>query len=280
MVEQAPAPDLLLLSGKVAVVTGGAQGIGEGIVGAFVDAGSSVVVADINGDGAERVAAAVRDRGGVAHAVEADIRTPQGIAAMVAAADLLGGADAVVNNAGGDFSYISGRGAAGVQSVFDVDREYFDACVELNLKATFFVCQAFARSMIDHGRGGSIVNITSFQGTNASPGYPVYGPVKAAIAQLTKTLAYELGRHGIRVNAVAPTFIESPRAADLPAHRREAAARAMPVGRTGTARDLAMMVLALSSPAFGYYTGHHIAADGGLGLTTARLPILFDLESV
>lgn len=278
MVEQAPSPDLLLLAGKVAVVTGGAQGIGEGIVEAFVDAGSSVVVADINGDGAERVAAAARDRGGVAKAVEADIRTSHGIDAMVTAAELLGGADAVVNNAGGDFSYISGRGAAGVQSIFDVDRTYFDACVELNLKATLFCCQAFARSMIEHGRGGSIVNITSFQGTNASPGYPVYGPVKAAIAQLTRTLAYELGRHGIRVNAVAPTFIESPRAAELPAHRRVAAARAMPVGRTGTPRDLAMMVLALSSPAFGYYTGHHIAADGGLGLTTARLPILFDLQ--
>jgi NAD(P)-dependent dehydrogenase (short-subunit alcohol dehydrogenase family) len=266
------------LAGTVTVVTGGAQGIGEGIVELFVDAGSSVVVADINGEGAERVAASVRDRGGVASSVEADIRTPEGITAMVAAADLMGGADALVNNAGGDFSYISGRGAAGVQSIFDVDRDYFDACVDLNLKATLFCCQAFARNMIDRGRGGSIVNITSFQGTNASPGYPVYGPVKAAIAQLTRTLAYELGRHGIRVNAVAPTFIESPRAADLPAHRRQAAARAMPVGRTGSARDLAMMVLALSSPAFGYYTGHHIAADGGLGLTTARVPILFDLD--
>jgi NAD(P)-dependent dehydrogenase (short-subunit alcohol dehydrogenase family) len=276
--EQFPTPDLLGLAGTVTVVTGGAQGIGEGIVSLFVDAGSSVVVADINGEGAERVAAAARERGGVASSVEADIRTPEGIMAMVAAADLMGGADALVNNAGGDFSYISGRGAAGVQSLFDVDRDYFDACVELNLKATFFCCQAFARNMIDRGRGGSIVNITSFQGTNASPGYPVYGPVKAAIAQLTRTLAYELGRHGIRVNAVAPTFIESPRAADLPAHRREAAARAMPVGRTGSARDLAMMVLALSSPAFGYYTGHHIAADGGLGLTTARIPILFDLD--
>ena len=278
MVVPLPAPDLLGLAGTVTVVTGGAQGIGEGIVELFVDAGSSVVVADINGEGAERVAASVRDRGGVASSVEADIRTPDGITAMVAAADLMGGADALVNNAGGDFSYISGRGAAGVQSIFDVDRDYFDACVDLNLKATLFCCQAFARDMIDRGRGGSIVNITSFQGTNASPGYPVYGPVKAAIAQLTRTLAYELGRHGIRVNAVAPTFIESPRAADLPAHRREAAARAMPVGRTGSARDLAMMVLALSSPAFGYYTGHHIAADGGLGLTTARVPILFDLD--
>ena len=276
--DQFPAPDLLQLAGKVAVVTGGAEGIGEGIVDLFVDTGAKVVVADINGEGAERVAAGVRQRGGVAHSIAADIRTSEGIAAIVEAADLLGGADALVNNAGGDFSYISGRGAAGVQSIFDVERDYFDACVELNLKATLFCCQAFARSMIDHGHGGSIVNITSFQGVNASPGYPVYGPVKAAIAQLTRTLAYELGRHGIRVNAVAPTFIESPRAADLPAHRREAAARAMPVGRTGSARDLAMMVVALSSPAFGYYTGHHIAADGGLGLTTARLPILFDLE--
>jgi NAD(P)-dependent dehydrogenase (short-subunit alcohol dehydrogenase family) len=269
--------DVLELGGKLAVVTGGAQGIGAGIVEVFVDAGARVLVADINGAGAQRVAEDMASRGATSGWVEADIRTEDGIAGMVAAADALGGADILVNNAGGDFSYISGRGAAGAKSLFDVDREYFDACVDLNLKATLFCCQAFARSMIDRGTHGSIVNITSFQGTNASPGYPVYGAVKAAIAQLTRTLAYELASHGIRVNAVAPAFIESPRAADLPQHRREAAARAMPLGRTGSARDLAMMVVALSSPAFGYYTGHHIAADGGLGLTTARRPLLFDL---
>jgi NAD(P)-dependent dehydrogenase (short-subunit alcohol dehydrogenase family) len=269
--------DVLQLEGRVAVVTGGAQGIGAGIVETFVDAGAHVLVADINGDGAAEVAEAARARGARAASVHADIRTAEGIAAIVQAADALGGADMLVNNAGGDFSYISGKGATGAKSIFDVDRDYFDACVDLNLKATLFMCQAFARNMIDRGSGGSIVNITSFQGVNASPGYPVYGPAKAAIAHLTRTLAFELAQHGIRVNAVAPTFIESPRAADLPLHRREAAARAIPVGRTGSARDLAMMVVALSSPAFGYYTGHHIAADGGLGLTTARVPLLFDL---
>jgi 3-oxoacyl-[acyl-carrier protein] reductase len=197
---------------------------------------------------------------------------------MVSAARDEGGADVLVNNAGGDFNYIAARGAAGAKSLFDVDRDYFDACISLNLKSVLFSCQAFARQMIDHGRGGAIVNITSFQGVNASPGYPVYGPAKAAVAHLSRTLAFELGRDKIRVNSVAPTFIESPRAADLPLHRRQAAERAMPVGRTGSGRDLAMMVLALSSPAFGYYTGHHVAADGGLGLTTARTPLLFDLE--
>jgi NAD(P)-dependent dehydrogenase (short-subunit alcohol dehydrogenase family) len=271
--------DVLQLDRKLAVVTGGAQGIGAGIVEVFVDAGAGVLVADINGDGARQTAATAHERGARAESVEADIRTEEGINAIVAAAEAMGGADILVNNAGGDFSYISSRGASGAKSIFDVDRTYFDACVELNLKATLFMCQAFARHMIDRGTGGSIVNITSFQGLNASPGYPVYGPVKAAIAHLTRTLAFELAQHGIRVNAVAPAFIESPRAADLPLHRRLAAARAMPLGRTGSARDLAMMVVALSSPAFGYYTGHHIAADGGLGLTTARVPLLFDLRT-
>jgi 3-oxoacyl-[acyl-carrier protein] reductase len=270
--------DVWGLRDKLVVVTGAAQGIGEGIAELFTELGARVIVADINADGAASVAARLRARGATATSVAADVCTAEGIDRMVAAAHDAGGADVLVNNAGGDFSYISDRGAAGAKSLFDVDRDYFDACIGLNLKSVLFCCQAFARQMIDHDRGGSIVNISSFQGVNASPGYPVYGPAKAAVAHLSRTLAYELGRYKIRVNAVAPTFIESPRAADLPQHRREAAARAMPVGRTGSARDLAMMVVALSAPAFGYYTGHHIAADGGLGLTTARPPLLFDLE--
>ena len=205
--------------------------------------------------------------------VAADVRVQDDIERMVRAAfDAFGSLDVGVNNAGGDMGYVNDRGSL---STFDVTRDYFDAVVELNLKTTFFASQAFARAMIDQGRGGSIVNISSFQGYRASPGLPIYGAAKAAIAHLTQTMAYELGPYGIRVNCVAPTYIESDRTKALPADRKRLATDAMPIRRTGEPRDLAAAVVFLASPLASYYTGHHIIADGGLSLTSARPPILW-----
>lgn len=261
------------LEGKNVLLTGGAQGIGLGCARLFAEVGANVAIADLNGDKAEAAAGALRAVGVSALGLTADVRKEADIDVMVAASvAALGSIDILVNNAGGDFGYVNDRGSL---SIFDVTREYFDDVIDLNLKQTFFVSQACVRHMLDRGQGGAIVNVSSFQGFRASPGLPIYGAAKAAIAHLTQTMAYELGPFGIRVNCVAPTYIESDRTKALPADRKQLAADAMPLRRTGEPRDLAAAVVFLASPLASYYTGHHIIADGGLSLTSARPPILW-----
>ena len=273
------ADSIFGLEGKCAVVTGGAQGIGAGCVDLFARAGANVVIADVQAAKAEEVAERARARGVGALAVEADVREDADVARVTAAAlEAFGAIDAAVNNAGGIPAYLEHRGA---KSIFEVEWDYFDAIFELNVKSVLRCSQSFAKAMIDGGVKGSIVNITSFQGYRASPGLPVYGAAKAAVVHLTQTMAYELGPYGIRVNAVAPAFIETETTkVNMAPERKAASARAMPLGRTGEPSDLAAMVVTLASPLAGYYTGQHVIADAGLSVTSGRPPSLPSLQAM
>jgi NAD(P)-dependent dehydrogenase (short-subunit alcohol dehydrogenase family) len=142
---------------------------------------------------------------------------------------------------------------------------------DLNLTALLGGSQIAAQRMIERASGGVIINVSSFQGTNASPFMTPYGAAKAGVIHLTKSMALELAPYGIRVNVVAPSFILTPAAErEMSAVRREASVKAIPMGRAGQPSDIAGVVLALASDLAAFTTGQLVTVDGGLGLTNAR----------
>ena len=243
------------LAGRSVVVTGGAQGLGAGVVEAFESVGARVAVVDLAQPpaGSDRL-----------HVV-GDITSAQSMdAAVRRVVTEAGGIDVWVNNAGG----WAGTEAA---PLLDTDPDDFDAVVALNLRGTFVATRAAAAAMVAGGTGGAIVNVCSLQGVRASPHQVGYGAAKAAVAHLTETAALELAPHGIRVNAVAPSFVETPASASkVSPDRRAATVRAMPLGRVATPAEVAGMILALGSRLGAFTTGQVVVVDGGLSLTTAR----------
>jgi NAD(P)-dependent dehydrogenase (short-subunit alcohol dehydrogenase family) len=242
------------LAGRRALVTGAARGIGAAVAASFVAEGADVVVLDLPGDGLKATAHRLG-----AHSVGVDLRDVDGTRAATAEAiALLGGIDVLVNNAG-----IGPPNRA--ESVTEAD---FDRTLAVNLKGTFFVSQAVGRVMIAGG-GGRIVNLGSQAGAVALPTESVYCMTKAAIAHLTKCLAVEWARHGINVNAVAPTFIRTPGTVKWlqdDAFRTDLLAR-IPLGRVGEPADVSAAVVFLASPAAALITGTTLLIDGGF---TAR----------
>ena len=255
------AGDLLGLRGKTALVTGAGRGIGRAIAEHFAGVGAKVGVVDIDGGTAQAVASSLP----AAVAVQCDVRDRY---ALERAADdveeNLGPIDVWINNAGG---VVPGA----VAGLVDIGRDAWDRIFELNLTAVLFGCQIAARRMTERATGGSIVNISSFQGTNASPFMTPYGAAKAGLIQLSKSMALELAPIGIRVNVVAPSFVLTPAAEfEMSPERKQASVRAIPLARAGQPRDIAGIVLSLASNLAAFTTGQVIVVDGGLGLTNAR----------
>jgi NAD(P)-dependent dehydrogenase (short-subunit alcohol dehydrogenase family) len=260
-------PPVLDLSGRAAVVTGAAHGIGRGCATLLAQAGADVVVVDIDAAGLAETGALVEEAGSRAVVVAGDVRDPA-VPERAADAALVsfGRLDIAVHNVGG---------WAGTQpaAVVDTDPDDWDAVMGLNLRATFLGCRAAARRMIDAGRGGAIVNLCSLQGLRASAMMSAYGAAKAGVAQLTQTLAVELAPHGIRVNAVAPAFIDTPSSrANVSEERRRLSAETIPLRRIGEPFDIAGPVAWLASPLSAFVTGQTIAVDGGLTTTVLRPP--------
>jgi 3-oxoacyl-[acyl-carrier protein] reductase len=258
---------VLDLSGKAAVVTGAAQGIGRACAVLLAEAGADVVCVDLDERGLVETNAAVRAAGRRGVILTGDVRDPQ-VADLTAdaALDELGRLDIAVHNVGG---------WAGTQpaAVVELDPDDWDAVIALNLRATFLGCRAAARRMIDGGRGGAIVNLCSLQGLRASAQMAAYGAAKAGVAHLTQTLAVELAPHGIRVNAVAPSFIDTPASrANVSEERRRLSAETIPLRRIGEPFDIAGPVVWLASPLAAFVTGQTIAVDGGLTTTVLRPP--------
>lgn len=253
--------DLFGLDGSVAVVTGGGQGLGRAICEALASVGARVAVLDIDGELAEDVAASLPCE---AMPLALDVRQKAELDDAVA--DIvrhLGPIRAWVNNVGGMASVAPGPS-------LDVGQGDFERVIELNLTGTFLACQAAIGSMRATG-GGAIVNVCSLQGVQAAPQLAAYGAAKAGVAHLTKTLALEYARDGIRVNAVAPSFVETPASAAMVSpERREQSRRAIPLGFISTPADVAATVLAFASDLTRFVTGQVLVADGGLSLTTAR----------
>jgi NAD(P)-dependent dehydrogenase (short-subunit alcohol dehydrogenase family) len=244
----------MLLDGRVAIVTGGAQGIGRAIAAAFLREGARVMIADVNGDGAERTAAELGATGArvIAHAI--DLARVEAIPGLVdRTVRELDRLDVLVNNAGVEFG----------GTFFEVTREIWDVHLNVNLRAMFFTTQAAARWMKDHG-GGAVVNIASIQGAVFSARYIPYTVSKSGVRGLTAALAVALAPYRIRVNAVAPGWCNTAmnKAAGDPATATERL-RLIPLNRIGEPEDMADAVLFLASPRAAYVTGQTVTVDGG-----------------
>lgn len=234
------------LDGKVAVVTGASKGLGEAIALALAQAGARVRAV---ARGAEALAALAARHPAIEPWV-ADATDPAFHAALAASK-----VDILVNNAGTNRP----------MPMADVPADVLDEVLGLNVRAAYLVAQAAVRSMLRHGCGGAIVNMSSQMGHVGSPRRTVYCMTKHAIEGLTKAMAVELAADGIRVNSVAPTFIQTPMTAPMLADPAFGAfvREMIPLGRVGQPDDVAAAVVYLCSPAAGMVTGTSLLVDGG-----------------
>jgi NAD(P)-dependent dehydrogenase (short-subunit alcohol dehydrogenase family) len=253
-------PSAAMLTGKVAVVTGGGGGIGRGIAEAFAAHGARVVVAEIDGERAAETETAIREAGGEAAAVVVDVRDAERVAALAdAVRGLFDRVDVLVNNVG---HYLVGGGSDFVDST----EEQWDALYAVNLKHVFLCTRAFVPPMIERGEGGSVISVSTVEAFRGIPGFAVYGAFKSAITQFTRSLALELGNHRIRVNAIAPDLTQSLQVRYdrwVPDDQQHLVPLWVPLGRFGTADDLAGVALFLASDLSAFVTGTTVHADGG-----------------
>jgi len=242
------------LSGKSAIVTGSASGIGREIALTLAADGASITVADRNLEGAEAVARQIIESGGAARAAQVDVtNSGQVDAAVEGAAEAYGSLDILVNVAGFGFN----------SPIVDMREEDWDLVLGVNLKGQFLCARAAARRMIQQGNGGRIVNIASTAANNARYAGGAYCAAKAGVVQLTKVLALELGEYDITVNAVGPGFTETPATVESSDEYRSNFLAQVPAGRSGRTSDIANAVLFLASPASEYVNGQTIYVDGG-----------------
>jgi 3-oxoacyl-[acyl-carrier protein] reductase len=245
------------LTGTVALVTGAGRGIGREIVLALAAAGADVAVNDFAGqESCDEVAAAVAALGRKSLVVMADVGDEDAVNAMVERVEQeLGPLGIVVNNAGITRDNI----------VMLIDSADFDAVIRTHLRGTFLVSKAAAKKMFRR-RSGAIVNMSSVVGRRGNAGQANYSAAKAGIIGLTKSLAKELGARGVRVNAIAPGYIDTPMTQALGEDVRKAIVDATPMRRIGTAQDVADAVVFLSSDKARFLTGVVLPVDGGLGI--------------
>lgn len=240
------------LDGKRALVTGGAGGLGLAAASALSQAGAHVTLVDIAAGPVEEAAAAIRARGDSADAVALDVTDVDAVRKAIAADDPY---DILFNNAG------TNRPAM----VVDVKVEDFDWVFALNVRAAFFVAQAVARRLLDAKRPGSIINTSSTMGHVGMVSRVVYCATKHAVEGITKAMAVELAPHGIRVNTIAPTFVETPLTRPMFQDQtfRDTVLSKIKLGRLGRLEEIAATVLFLASDASGIMTGSSMLLDGG-----------------
>ncbi|MET0270570.1 MAG: SDR family oxidoreductase [Sphingomonas sp.] len=259
---------LISLHGRVAVVTGGGAGIGRAIAIAYAAAGADVVIGDIVPERGEEAAARVREQGARAVALPTDVTDTAQVRALIEqAGETFGGLDILVNNAGG----------TGRRAFADHGERSWRRHIDLNFVSMLAATSAAIPPMIAAARGGAIVNVSSIEGSRAAPGFAVYAACKAAMNNFTRTMALELADHGIRINAIAPDYTETPGlrgqltgpvdpagwAPRTPA-QDHVLDRRIPLGRGGIDTECANVALFLASPMSSYVTGTVIPVDGGV----------------
>ena len=242
------------LKNQVAIVTGSARGIGKAVAFTFIREGAKVALVDVDKERLEAVKNEIQEKGGVALVISADITKSPEVKGMVAQVHrTLGRIDILVNNAG-----IIRRG-----TIETMTEEDWDRVIEVNLKGTFNCCQAVVEIMKRQGRG-KIVNVSSIAGKAGDiTSAPGYGPSKAAVDALTKTLARQLARYAIHVNAVSPHAIATEMSAQWPEERRKEIIASIPLGRLGKPEDVAEAVLFLASDSASFITGEILDVNGG-----------------
>jgi NAD(P)-dependent dehydrogenase (short-subunit alcohol dehydrogenase family) len=256
--------DAFRLDGRVATVAGGGGAIGSAMAAAFAGAGANVVIVDQTDERAEAAAGPIRATGAQVLALGADLTSEAECERVVAAAvERFGRVDIHLNAVGG--------GAGKV--LFDAEvypRDAWDWIYELNVRTTLCATQAAVKAMIAGGRGGRVLNISSVRATlGINAGYSAYVAAKGAISSLTRQWATEWARHGITVNAIAPTFVDTPQVAmllDDPAFKAGVVSR-IPLARIGTTGDLTGAAIFFCSDAASFVTGQVLGIDGGLTAT-------------
>ncbi|MFA6001756.1 MAG: 3-oxoacyl-[acyl-carrier-protein] reductase [Thermoleophilia bacterium] len=245
------------LAGQVALVTGGARGIGRATVIALAGAGASVAINyQHSQEAAQVVAESIRSKGGKLTTVQGDVADPAQVKAMIKQAEAdLGQISILVNNAGITRDTLTMR----------MSEEDFDIVIATSLKGAFLCSKAVARGMMK-ARGGSIINVSSVIGRRGNPGQANYAAAKAGLIGFTKSLARELGPRGVRVNAVAPGYVITDMTSELPSEKKDKILENTPLGRLATPEEIASVIAFLASPAAGYITGAVIPIDGGMGI--------------
>lgn len=244
-------------SNEVVVVTGSARGIGRRIAERFYEAGAKVALCSISKTGKEELMQEIAgdDRSRIM-ALPCDVSQPEDVANFLqAVVDKFGTIDVLVNNAG----------IYSKEDTRDVTEAQFDKVLDANLKSVFFACQWFFKHHIDAGTTGNVVNLASVSSVTYVPDNALYNVSKAGVVTLTKTFARDMGKHGIRVNAVGPGSIPTDLNAALYADPQKEIdlCKKIPLGRRGTKDDIANCVLFLASEESDYLTGQVIYAEGG-----------------
>jgi NAD(P)-dependent dehydrogenase (short-subunit alcohol dehydrogenase family) len=244
------------LTGKVAVVTGGGTGLGEAAARALAEAGASVVLSGRRRENLEKVAADIQSNGGQALPVVADVSRREDVESMAAEAlRAYGRIDVLVNNAGINIA----------KPFLDLTEEEWDAVLNTNLKGCFYCCQAIGKGMVEQG-SGSIINMVSVFGLRGFMNLSPYIASKGAIVQFTKALAVEWGRHNVRVNAIAPSYIKTEMTKrDIESDERVLKFNLgkIPMRRGGEPHEIGGIVVFLASEASSFVTGETVAVDGG-----------------
>ena len=243
------------LADKIALVTGSSSGIGAAIAKQLAQGGASVAIHYRgNADGANEVLEAIRSQGGVATIYQCDVSDPEQAADLVKRVQAdLGGLDILVNNAGTTRDNL----------LVSMKEEEWDTVIDTNLKSVYAVSKAALRGML-RKRWGRIINITSVVGLSGQAGQSNYAASKAGVIGFTKSLAREVASRNITVNAVAPGFIPTALTGALTEPQREQILKNTPLGRMGTAEEVAWAVAFLASERSGFITGQVLSVDGGL----------------
>ena len=258
------------LNGKSAIVTGGAMGIGFGICKRFVQAGANVLLADVVGSAAEAAAEKLQGSRGKAFAIQADVSADDvGERIVSKCMELFGSVDILVNNAG----------IYPISPILQMTPDFFDKVYRINLKGLVFISRAAGAKMVERGKGGKIINISSIDAFHpTSVGLGAYDTSKGGVTMFTKSLALELAPHRITVNSIAPGGIATEGTSKPLAGMTEEQTNQMmkaflariPLARMGAPDDIGKVALFLASSASDYITGQTIIVDGGMLLQLSR----------
>lgn len=258
------------LEGKTAIVTGAGSGIGRGTAMEMAKAGAAIVVAELQAEAAEETVDLVHAIGGRALAVPTDVTSVESVGGMMSRAIReFGRVDVLVNNVGG----LGSRPRKA--TIVELELDEWNSLLRLNLTSQFICCKAFISYLLDRACCGAIVNVASLAALAPYETSVVYGAAKAGVVSMTQTLASEYGKHGIRVNCIAPGHVRTPIPEALYKGKEELRAaqhRIIPAGRWGEPEEMGRVAVFLASDASSYVTGQTIVVSGGMTYFLTRLP--------